>query len=172
MKKFITAILVMAASFANAQSSSKNILNLEPNIVAAANCNGALFAVSMFNFEKGILNEQRARVMLRTTSLAFWLMATKHQSVQHLVEYANDYDSFFSDSYESTYDDLIDGNFDWDSQAEIDVCTARIFEPLTSVTAEDLERSGIANYFEFNAAIAVEADKRFDYILKLMQAMQ
>ena len=31
---------------------------VEPNIVAAANCNGALFALSMFNFEKGILNEQ------------------------------------------------------------------------------------------------------------------
>lgn len=172
MTKLITLILIMATSFANAQSSSKNILNLEPNIVAAANCNGALFAVSMHNFLNGVLNEQRARVMLRTTTLAFWLMATKHQSVQHITEYANDYDSIFSDSYESTYDDLIDGNFDWESQSEIDVCTARIFEPLTSVTEEDLERSGVANYFEFTAALAADADKRFDYMLKLIQAMQ
>ena len=99
MKKFITLILVMAASFANAQSSSKTMLDLEPNIIAAANCNGALFAVSMANFQNGVLNEQRARVMLRTTTLAFWLMATKHQSVQHLMQYADDYDSFFTDSY-------------------------------------------------------------------------
>ena len=172
MKKIYTILFLSMASVANAQSSSNDLLKLDPNIIAAANCNGALFAVSMVNFENGILNEQRARVMLRTTTLAFWLTATKHQNVQHLAEYANDYDEFFSDSYESTYDDLIDGNYTWDSQAEVDVCTARIFDPLTSVTAQDMQRSGVQDYFQFSAAIAAEADKRFDYILKLMEAMQ
>jgi hypothetical protein len=168
----IAAFIMSNACAANAQSSSKNILDLDPNIIAAATCNGSLFAVSMFNFESGILNEERARVMLRTTTLAFWLTATKHQSVQHLREYAIDYDKLFSDSYESTYDDLVDGNYTWDSQAGVDVCTARIFEPLTSVTEHDMQRSGIPDYFQFSAAIAADADKRFDYILNLMRAMQ
>ena len=173
MKYFTVAAFIMSnACAANSQSSSKNILELDPNIIAAAMCNGALFAVSMTNFEKGILNEERARVMLRTTSLAFWLTSTKHQSVQHLFKYASDYEEYFSDSYESTYDDVVDGNYTWDSQAEVDVCTARIFEPLTSVTAQDMQRSGIPDYFKFSASIAADADKRFDYILKLMKAMQ
>ena len=172
MKKILTIFFLLTAISTNAQSSNQNLLELDPNIIAAANCNGALFAVSMVNFENGILNEQRARVMLRTTTLACWLTATKHQNVQHLAEYANDYDEFFSDSYERTYDDLIDGNYTWDSQAEVDVCTARIFDPLTSVTAQDMQRSGVKDYFQFSAAISAEADKRFDYILKLMEAMQ
>ena len=46
------------------------------------------------------------------------------------------------------------------------------FDPLTSVTAQDMQRSGVQDYFKFSAAIAAEADKRFDYILKLMEAMQ
>ena len=89
MKKICTIFFLLISSVTNAQSSSANLLELDPNIIAAANCNGALFAVSMVNFENGILNEQRARVMLRTTTLAFWLTATKHQNVQLLAEYAN-----------------------------------------------------------------------------------
>ena len=173
IKCFTVAALIMSnACAANSQSSGNNILELDPNMIAAATCNGALFAVSMFNFQNGILNEERARVMLRTSSLAFWLTSTKHQSVQHLVEYASDYDGYFNDSYERTFDDLLDGNYTWDSQAEVDVCTARIFEPLTSVTAQDMQRSGIQDYFKFSASVAADADKRFDYILKLMKAMQ
>ena len=168
----VAAFIMSNACAANSQSSSKNILELDPNIIAASVCNGALFGVSMANFGKGILNEERARVMLRTSTLAFWLTATKLQSVQHLREYGSDYDEFFSDSYESILDDIADGNYTWDSQEEVDVCTARIFEPLTSVTAQDMQRLGIADYFQFIAAIAADADKRFDYILALMKAMQ
>jgi len=71
LKKILTIFLFLTAIATSAQSSNKNLLELDPNIIAAANCNGALFAVSMVNFENGILNEQRARVMLRTTTLAF-----------------------------------------------------------------------------------------------------
>jgi hypothetical protein len=166
------ALALSFASVVDAQSSSGRLLELDPNIVAAANCNGALLAVSMFNFENDILNEERARVMMRTTSLAFFLMGIKHQSVQHIAEYAEDYDSFFVESYEAVYDDLRDGNFSWESQAEIDICSARIFEPLTSVTEQELARSGVADYFKLRARIAAEADKRFDYMLRMMEAMR
>lgn len=170
--RLLTLIMCMSLTPAYAKSVSDNILDLDPNIIAAATCNGSVFAVSMSNYENGILNEERARVMLRTTTLAFWLTATQHQSIEHIRKYAVDYDAFFSDSYDSVYDDLIDGNFTWDSQAEIDVCIARILDPLTSVTAENLDQSGVEDYFQFMAFVSAEADKRFDYILKLMEAMR
>lgn len=168
----IILALIVYVGQANAQTASDDILDLDPNIIAAAICNGSIFALSMFNYENEILSEERARIMTRTITLAFWLTATKHQSVEHLIEHADSYDEFLADSYESTYDDLMDGNFTWDSQAEIDKCIARVFDPLTSVTERDLERSGIENYFDFMAEINKEADIWFDYILRLMEAMQ
>ena len=164
-------LVAFAPTLVNSQSVSKNMLDLDPNIIAAANCNGAVVANAMMNFQNGVLNEERARVMLRTTTLAFVLTATKHQSAQHLIEYEESYQEFFADSYQSTYDDIIDGNFTWDSQAGIDVCTARIFVPLTSVSEQDLARSGINNYFEFIESISATADQRFDYMLRLMDAI-
>ena len=50
MKKICTIFFLFISSVTNAQSSSANLLKLDPNIIAAANCNGALFAVSMVNF--------------------------------------------------------------------------------------------------------------------------
>ncbi len=168
----MTTALIFYVCIANAQTVEKNIFDLDPNIIAAATCNGAINAVSLANYENGDLSEERARIMMRTTTLAIWLIATKHQSVQHLREHGLSYDEFMYDSYESTYDDLADGNYDWDSQIEIDNCIARIFDSLTSVTEQDLARSGIANYFDFMAQIKIESDKHFDYILRLLQAMQ
>ena len=170
--RLLTLIMCISVTPVYAKSVSENILDLDPNIIAAASCNGALIAGSMFNYENGILSEERARIMLRSTTLAFWITATKHQSIEHLRKYAVDYDEFVSDSYESVYDDLIDGNYTWESQAEMDVCTARILDPLTSVSAEDLKRSGIDNYDQFRAMLFTEADKRFDYMLKLIEAMR
>lgn len=170
--RLLALILCISISPVYAKSVSENILDLDPNIIAAANCNGALFAGSMFNYENGILNEERARIMLRSTTLAFWLTATKHQSVEHLRKYAEEYDEFVSDSYESVYDDLIDGNYTWESQAEMDVCTARILDSLTTVSAKELEQSGIDNYDHFRKVLFTEADKRFDYMLKLLEAMR
>jgi len=51
MKKILTIFFLLTAISTNAQSSNKNLLELDPNIIAAANCNGALFAVSMVNFK-------------------------------------------------------------------------------------------------------------------------
>jgi len=170
--RLLTLILCMSVTSAYAKSVSENILDLDPNIIAAANCNGAIFAGSMLNYENGILNEERARIMLRSTTLAFWVTATKYQSIEHLRKYAVNYDEFFSDSYESVYDDLIDGNYTWESQAEMDICTARILDSLTSVSSMDLEQSGIDNYDQFKAILFTEADERFDYMLKLMEAMR
>ena len=42
----VAAFIMSNACAANSQSSSKNILELDPNIIAAAMCNGALFAFS------------------------------------------------------------------------------------------------------------------------------
>ena len=42
MKKICTIFFLLISSVTNAQSSSANLLELDPNIIAAANCNGAL----------------------------------------------------------------------------------------------------------------------------------
>lgn len=164
--------MMVAPSSLRAQSMTDGMMELDPNIIAAAQCNGSLLAGAISNFQSGVLNEQRARVMARTTTLAFWLTATKYQSVQHLIKYGAKYDEFFNASYDSTYDAIYDGTFTWESQAEMDICTARVFDPLTSVSQEDLERSGIDDYFAFTKKINDSADKRFDYILRLLEAMQ
>lgn len=63
-------------------------------------------------------------------------------------------------------------SFDWNTQAELDVCAARIFEPLTSVSKNNLKEVGIDDYFEFSKLIKLEADKVFDFYLKLVEAME
>jgi len=39
---FLTIFLFLTAIATSAHSSNKNLLELDPNIIAAANCNGAL----------------------------------------------------------------------------------------------------------------------------------
>ena len=63
-------------------------------------------------------------------------------------------------------------SFDWDTQAELDNCAARIFEPLTSVSKSNLEKVGIDDYFEFSKLVKIEADKIFDFYLKVIEAMK
>ena len=63
-------------------------------------------------------------------------------------------------------------SFDWSTQAELDVCAARIFEPLTSVSKINLNEVGIDDYFEFSKLVKLEADKVFDFYLKVVEAME
>lgn len=165
-----TALLIGGMS-AHAQTASSDVTTLDPNIVAAANCNGMLFAVAMGNFDAGVLSEERARIMLRTTSLSFFLSAIRHQPIEHITQYAADYDVFFSDAYDATYALLASSSFDWDQQAAADVCAARIFDPLTSIPVAELEAAGI-DYVDLVESMKVDADRRFDYIMQLVAAME
>lgn len=167
----ITAALLLSGTTAFAQTASVDITSLDPNLIAAADCNGTLFAVAMGNFEAGILSEDRARIMLRTTSLSFFLSAIRHQPIEHIKKYAAEYDGLFSDAYDATYALLSAGSFDWDQQAAADVCAARIFDPLTSIPVAELETAGI-DYLDFVESTKVEADRRFDYIMQLIAAME
>ena len=173
LKRIICAMFMsLFATFSNAQNPSFDITKLDPNIVAAAHCNGAMFANSMSNFETGVLDEHRARVMTRTIGLSFFLTAIKYQPASHIQEYSDQYEQMFSIAYDEIYEKLSNETFDWDEQLEIDKCAARIFEPLTDIPIDKLRENGVDDYFSFVQKMNKMSDERFDYILKLMDAMK
>ena len=167
----ISTLLMALHSTANSQTLSTDFTELDPNIVAAANCNGQIFAVAMQNFEAGVLSEERARIMLRTTLLSFYLTAIKYQNQQQLEKYQVEYDKIIGNSYDFTYTTLYNGTFDWAQQAEADACAARLFESLTSIPIDQLNSAGI-DYFVLIEDMKEEANRRFDYLLKLAKAME
>ena len=159
-----------SATLLNAQENK--FLNLEPELIAAADCNGMIAGNSLINYESGILSEERARIMVRTTTLSFFLSAIKNQSIDHLREYQQEYDSIFQEGLQRIMTLVETESFDWDTQAELDICAARVFDPLTSVSKSDLEKVGIGDYFEFSNLTKIEADKLFDFYLKVIEAFQ
>jgi hypothetical protein len=172
MKKFFILLSIFISSIANAQSVTDNALDLDTDIIAASSCSGAVFAVAMWNFEYGVLSEDRARAMLQSSSLAVFLRGIKHQSIEHLQQYGSEYDEFFEEAFSGTYDDLVDGSFTWESQEEVDRCTARIMNSILSVSKSDLANAGIDDYFQFKDIQKHEADRRFDYMLELLESFQ
>ena len=173
LKRIIcAAFMSLSVTCSNAQVPSFDITKLDPNIVAAAHCNGAMFANSISNFETGVFDEHRARVMTRTIGLSFFLTAIKYQPVSHIQEYSDQYDQMFSDAYDEYYGKLSSETFDWKEQLEIDKCAARIFEPLTEIPIDKLRENGVQDYFNFVNNMNKMSDERFDYILKLMDAMK
>ena len=91
-----------------------------------------------------------------------------------LVSYVNpsEYDSIYQEEINRILTLIETESFDWDTQAELDVCAARLFDPLTSVSKVDLENVGIMDYFEFSKQIKIEADKVFDFLISVTQAME
>ena len=154
------------------KAQENKFLNLEPELIAAASCNGMIAGNSLINYESGILSEERARIMVRTTTLSLFLTAIKHQSIDHLREYQQEYDSIFQEELQRIITLVETESFDWDTQAELDVCAARVFDPLTSISKSDLEKVGIGDYFKFSNLIIIEADRLFDFYLKVIEAMK
>jgi len=58
------------------------------------------------------------------------------------------------------------GEYDWDVQAEIDVCTARMLKVLTSPLPENLQQKNMLDELRH------EVDSRFSAMLRLLEAMQ
>ncbi len=96
----------------------------------------------------------------------------KHKDLQHIQKYQNDYDSFFTDGYDSVMTLLSTESFTWDTQNELNVCNARLIGSIVNLEKEDLKKLGIKNFIEFKDKINVSADQRFDYMLNLIKAMQ
>ncbi len=167
---YLILSFVFSATLLKAQENK--FLNLEPELIAAASCNGMIAGNSLINYESGILSEERARIMVRTTTLSFFLTAIKYQSIDHLREYQQEYDSIFQEEFQRIITLVETESFDWDIQAELDVCAARVFDPLTSISKSDLEKVGIDDYFKFSNLIIIEADRIFDFYLKVIEAMK
>ena len=172
--KIILKILVFIFlfQFTLLKAQENNFLKLDPEIIAAASCNGMIAGNSLLNYESNILTEERARIMVRTTFLSFFLTAIKYQDIGHLRKYQQEYDSIFYEEFQRILTLVETESFDWNTQAELDVCAARIFEPLTSVSKNNLKEVGIDDYFEFSKLIKLEADKVFDFYLKVVEAME
>ena len=168
--KFLIILFLFQFTLLKAQEN--NFLNLDPELIAAASCNGMIAGNSLSNFESGILTEERARVMVRTTTLSFFLTGIKFQDIDHLRKYQKEYDSIFQEEVQRIFNLIETESFDWDIQAELDVCSAMIFEPLTSISRNNLDKVGIDDYFEFSRLVKIEADKLFDFYLKIIEAMK
>ena len=162
-------IILFLLQFTILKAKENNYLNLDPELIAAASCNGMIAGNSLLNYESGILTEERARVMVRTTTLSFFLTGIKFQDIDHLRKYQQEYDSIFQEEVQRIINLIETESFDWDTQAELDVCSARIFEPLTSISKNNLEKVGIDDYFEFSRLVKIEADKLFDFYLKVIE---
>ena len=59
--------------------ANENLLELDPNIIAASSCNGMITANALNDYELGILSEQRARDVVRSVVLSTFLHAIKHK---------------------------------------------------------------------------------------------
>ena len=165
-------IILISFEFTLLKAQENNFLKLDPEIIAAASCNGMIAGNSLVNYDSNILSEERARVMVRTTFLSFFLTAIKYQDIDHLRQYQQEYDSIFQEELQRIFSLVETESFDWDTQAELDVCAARIFEPLTSVSKTNLDDVGVEDYFEFSKLVKIEADKIFDFYLKVLEAMK
>lgn len=62
----------MLFQFTLLKAQENNLLNLDPELIAAASCNGMIAGNSLLNYESGILTEERARVMVRITTSSFF----------------------------------------------------------------------------------------------------
>lgn len=172
MKKKLISLFIFFVLFHTFVKANENILELDPNIIAAESCNGMITANAMNDFQLGILSEERARNIFRSVVLSLHLHAIKHKDLQHIQKYQNDYEPFFSDGYESVETLLSTGSFTWDTQSELNVCNARLIGSIVNLENEDLTKLGIKNFIELKDKINVVADQRFDYMLNLIKAMQ
>ena len=172
MRKSFLILLLFFVFCANQLKAQNNILDLEPELIAAASCNGMIAGNTLINYDNGVLSEERARIMIRTTYLSFFLTAIKFKDIEHLRKYQSEYDSIYQEEIDRILTLIETESFDWDTQAELDVCAARLFDPLTSVSKVDLENVGITDYFEFSKQIKIEADKVFDFLISVIQAME
>ena len=172
MKKKLLSLFIFFVLFHTFVKANENILELDPNIIAASNCNGMITANAMNDFELGILSEQRARNIVRSVVLSTFLHAIKHKDLQHIQKYQNDYDAFFTDGYDSVMTLFSTESFTWDTQNELNVCNARLIGSIVNLENKDLTKLGIKNFIEFKDKINMSADQRFDYMLNLLKAMQ
>ncbi len=172
MKKKLLSLFIFFVLFHTFVKANENILELDPNIIAASNCNGMITANAMNDFDLGILSEQRARNIVRSVVLSTFLHAIKHKDLQHIRKYQNDYDAFFTDGYDSVMTLLSTESFTWDTQNELNVCNARLIGSIVNLENKDLTKLGIKNFIEFKDKINMSADQRFDYMLNLLKAMQ
>jgi len=172
MKSLVIALLLFFAFNVNQLKAQNNIMDLDPQLIAAALCNGMIAGNTIINYDTEVLSEERARIMIRTTYLSFFLTAIKYKDIEHLRKFQSQYDSIYQEEINRIFTLIETDSFDWDTQAELDVCAARLFDPLTSVSKDDLAKVGIKDYFEFSKQIQIEADKTFDFLLSVTEAME
>lgn len=172
MKKKLISLFIFFVLLHTFVKANEDILELDPNIIAASNCNGMITANAINDFDLGVLSEERARNIVRSVFLSTFLHAIKHKDLQHMQKYQNDYDAFFTDGYESIMTLLSTKSFTWDTQDELNVCNARLIGSIVNLENQDLTELGVKNFIEFKDMINVSADQRFDYMLNLIKAMQ
>ena len=66
MKKKLISLFIFFVLFHAFVKANENILELDPNIIAASTCNGMITANAINDFDLGILSEERARNIVRS----------------------------------------------------------------------------------------------------------
>ena len=72
MRKLFLILLLFFVFSVNQLKAQNNILDLDPELIAAASCNGMIAGNTLINYDTGVLSEERARIMIRTTYLSFF----------------------------------------------------------------------------------------------------
>ncbi|OHV11190.1 hypothetical protein [Kushneria phosphatilytica] len=165
MKK--RAFLLLSTIFLSplAYSQPQDITQLNPNVVAAANCQGQITGIAISNYSSGILNEQRTKAMMYGATLYEFFVLFQEESLSHLQKYQQQYAQFEQSARTQVLESIDNGNFTWDSQGDIDVCTARMTEALTSPYPSEMTQT-------FRDHIKQNLDQRFEAMKNIMGAMQ
>ncbi|ARE84394.1 hypothetical protein ROSMUCSMR3_02928 [Roseovarius mucosus] len=172
--KSLIAVTMLAAFVtpANAQSTSSAPDLPNPNIVVASACSGMAFANTMNNLDVGVLTEERAKATARFLELATLLISLREENLDHMSAHSQKYTEAFDNSYRITFNNLLNDNFGWVDQEELDVCYSRMFEAVTNPPEDIIKGYGISGMFELVGMTNKDADSKFDYILGIMKASQ
>lgn len=157
-------------NFASAQNTS--ITELDADIAAAAQCNGAVLATIIYNYSYEVIDEPRARSIFRSLQLAYMLNALKHQSIEHLTQYSEEYDRFSDQSYQSALDALLGQTFNWEYQSEVDLCNALLFSVFSDPPISSFGALGAEGYIQLIYNVNQTADQKFDFMLQFIGALR
>tara|TARA_Y100000748_G_C15400742_1_gene451393 strand:+ start:432 stop:941 length:510 start_codon:yes stop_codon:yes gene_type:complete len=131
IKKYLIISLLLLAQIALTQSyNPQKTLDLDPTVMGVASCAGSLNANNVNNYANEIYNIDQLKDAYHVNSLALEL-AIASLGQNHYLAHVADYAALAERGYEVTIDELVDGNFDWDSQSELDYCQVKIFKYLS-----------------------------------------
>ena len=172
MSKHIVAALALTFFSCNPTFAQKSVLDLDTELVALSTCQGAVMATVIHNYVNEVLSEERARTVARTVEQGVAFAILQREGYGYLASNGARYRPFVKESLQRVIY-LLDGeDFGWDDQNYVDGCMARLLHPVITVTADDLERAGLTDYFGVRLGIHAAADKTFDFTLKLLKALQ